>query len=101
MLRRQRSILRTSEAISRFYAIKQRKEPQEAPDAILCFLWFLLKRVLQRELHDSRIARKSEYTEELIVLSRAGILRTEAVRHVVGFRTELHALRFPYLEATG
>src|SRR5262245_21816118 len=52
----------------------------------------LLKRVLQRKLQNSRIVRSTQLSEERIVLRRARILHTDAVRYVVRLNAEVHGL---------
>src|SRR5438552_299705 len=57
-----------------------------------------LKRVLERELQNSRAQCRSNDTEQLIVYSSVRVSRPEAVRHIVGFSPDLHALGFLYYE---
>src|SRR5262245_47983925 len=57
--------------------------------------------ILQCELHDARIARVSQLTEERAVQIRGRIGRPEAVRNVVRFGPELQTLAFADAEDPG
>ena len=55
---------------------------------------YLLEEILQRELHDSRIARCDHLTERGTAEIRRGVIHSEAVREIEGLRPEFHFLRF-------
>src|SRR5207237_10269981 len=59
-----------------------------------------LEKILQRELHDSRIARRNHLTEGCARKVRRRIVHSEAVREVERLGSELHLLRFPEAESS-
>ena len=63
----------------------------------MLFLWLIplpLEQVLQGKLHDARVARVPQLTEERAVQIRGRISRPEAVRDVVRLSPELETLAF-------
>src|SRR2546423_1261538 len=56
------------------------------------------ERVLHCKLQYAWVVRSPDLPEELVVLGDAGIRRPEAVRHVVGLRTNLNPLLLLKLE---
>src|SRR5439155_6017531 len=62
---------------------------------------FVLKRVLQCELHDSRIARHVDLTERVLVDIRAGISPDETVRYIEPLGAKLQTLTFTDAESPG
>src|SRR5512138_1417798 len=60
-----------------------------------------LEEVLQSKLHDPRIVRGRDLSEETAVEVDLRVLHVEGVGYVERFRTEFHTLHFTNLEAPG
>ena len=64
------------------------------PDRALSYL----KRVLQRELHDSRVGRIGDLAKGVAIQGSAWIYLSKAVRHIECLGSKLQFLTFPELE---
>src|SRR5439155_21302336 len=60
-----------------------------------------LEEVLQRELHDPRVARRRHLTERIAVEIGGRIIEVNRVGHIECFGAELNLLSFPQLERSG